>query len=106
MYQQTQTYLTQLEDLLKQHQLWQNTPIDPQALNSTVPFCHDTMALEQWLQFVFIEKMQMLVAKQQPLPSNFAIAPMAELMLTEKAGGDAIIALLTEFDNVLGSSHE
>jgi hypothetical protein len=31
---------------------------------------------------------------------------MAELMLTEKAGGDAIIALLTEFDNVLGSSHE
>ncbi len=106
MYQLTQTYLTQLKALLKQHQLWQNEPIDVQALDSTVPFCHDTMAFEQWLQFVFIEKMQMLVTHQHPLPSNFSIAPMAELMLTKKTGAAAITALLSELDNILGSGHE
>ena len=106
MYQQTQTYLTQLEDLLKQHQLWQNTPIDPQALNSTVPFCHDTMAFEQWLQFVFIEKIQQLLTHRQPLPRNFAIAPMAQMTLVNKAGSDEIIELLTALDTFLGEPNE
>ena len=106
MYQQTQAYLTQLIALLKQHQLWQDEPIAAQALNSTVPFCHDTMAFEQWLQFVFIEKMQLLISELHPLPSNFAIAPMAELMLAQKPGGTAITQLLAQLDQLLGSNNE
>ncbi|MGO2130817.1 MAG: YqcC family protein [Pseudoalteromonas prydzensis] len=106
MYQQIQVYLTQLEGLLKQHQLWQDQPLAVQALNSTVPFCHDTMAFEQWLQFVFIEKMQLLVSHAQPLPANFAIAPMAELMLAHKSGGAAVTQLLAQLDQLLGSNNE
>ncbi|WP_394194011.1 YqcC family protein [Pseudoalteromonas atlantica] len=97
-----QDYLAQLEDLLKQHQLWQNEPIDEHALNFTVPFCHDTLAFEQWLQFVFIKKMSLLIKQQQPLPSNMSIAPMAELMLSKSSGGDEIIELLKEIDNFFG----
>ena len=106
MYHQTQAYLTQLTALLKQHQLWQSEPIDPSALNSTVPFCHDTMAFEQWLQFVFIEKMQLLVSRAQPLPTNFAIAPMAELMLAQKNGATEVTQLLAQLDQLLGSNNE
>lgn len=106
MYQQLQAYLTQLEVLLRQHQLWQEQPIDAQALNSTMPFCHDTMAFEQWLQFVFMEKMDALVTHKLPLPSNFAIAPMAELMFANKEGGAHVIKLLQELDSVFGQSDE
>lgn len=99
-------YLAQLEDLLKQYQLWQNEPIDNYALNSTVPFCHDTMAFEQWLQFVFIKKMSLLIEQQQPLPSNMSIAPMAEIMLSKSTGGDEIIELLKEIDNLFGTEND
>lgn len=106
MYQSTQSYLTQLEALLKQHQRWQNEPIDAQAFDSTVPFCHDTMTFEQWLQFVFIEKMQNIIDAKQPLPSNFAIAPMAELMFEQKQGGAEITNLLSGLDNLLANNNE
>ncbi|MEI8616683.1 YqcC family protein [Pseudoalteromonas sp. B193] len=48
------------------------------------------MAFEQWLQFVFIEKIQQLITHKQPLPRNFATAPMAQMTLVNKAGSDEI----------------
>ncbi|HAG38864.1 MULTISPECIES: YqcC family protein [unclassified Pseudoalteromonas] len=106
MYQQTQAYLNQLSILLKKHELWQSTPIEAHKLQSQVPFCHDTMAFEQWLQFVFIEKMQQLITLNQPLPQNFAIAPMAEMALVDKTGSGEIITLLSELDAFLGKPHD
>ncbi|MGO2012837.1 MAG: YqcC family protein [Pseudoalteromonas sp.] len=106
MYQQTQLYLNQLSVLLKQHQLWQDEPIAETALESKVPFCHDTMAFEQWLQFVFIEKMQNLIDTKQSLPTSLAIAPMGELMLAQKNGGQEITAQLKAFDNLLGMNND
>jgi uncharacterized protein YqcC (DUF446 family) len=106
MYQQTQTYLVHLTALLKKHRLWQSEPIAPEFLQSTVPFYHDTMAFEQWLQFVFIEKFQQLIMYKQPLPRNFAIAPMAQMTLTNKKGGEEVIELLTALDVFLGEPNE
>jgi uncharacterized protein YqcC (DUF446 family) len=106
MYQQTHAYLLKLKGLLKKYQLWQNEPISPKALQSTVPFCHDTLVFEQWLQFVFIEKVQNLIDQRQPLPRNFAIAPMAQMMLIHKKGGDEIIKILSELDTFLGANNE
>lgn len=106
MYQQTQAYLNQLSALLKKHEMWQSTPIEAYKLQSQAPFCHDTMAFEQWLQFVFIEKIQQLITLKQPLPRNFAIAPMAEMSLVGKAGGTHVIALLSELDAFLGESND
>ena len=106
MYQQTHIYLQQLAALLKKHQLWQNEPIDPALLHSSVPFCHDTLIFEQWLQFVFIEKIQQIITMKQPLPRNFAIAPMAQMTLTDKSGSEEIISLLTQIDSLLGESDD
>ncbi|WP_405599833.1 MULTISPECIES: YqcC family protein [unclassified Pseudoalteromonas] len=106
MYQQTQTYLVQLTALLQKHALWQSEPIDADALLSNTPFCHDTMAFEQWLQFVFIEKVQQLIMHKQPLSRNFDIAPMAQMTLMNKAGNAEIIELLTALDTFLGEPNE
>ncbi len=106
MYQQTHIYLQQLAALLKKHQLWQVEPLNPDLLDSSVPFCHDTLAFEQWLQFVFIEKLQRLIDNKQPLPRNFAVAPMAQMTLTDKSGSEYIIALLTQLDSYLGEPNE
>ncbi len=106
MYQQTHIYLQQLAALLKKHQLWQVEPLNPDLLDCSVPFCHGTLAFEQWLQVVFIEKLQRLIDNKQPLPRNFAGAPMAQMTLTDKSGSEDIIALLTQLDSYLGEPNE
>lgn len=90
--------LQELEDTLKAHELWQSTPITPEKLYSTAPFCCDTLRFEQWLQFVFIPKMLELLAANAPLPNNMAIAPMAEMSFAQQPYFDALLDVLTRLD--------
>ena len=50
--------------------------------------------------------MQQLITLSQPLPQNFAIAPMAEMALVDKTGSGEIITLLSELDAFLGKPHD
>jgi len=70
--------LDQLETELKQQQLWSNVAPDAVALASTLPFCCDTLRLEQWLQFVFLQKLRLLLNTSQPLPVKVGVLPYAE----------------------------
>ncbi|KKO50121.1 hypothetical protein VT06_03835 [Arsukibacterium sp. MJ3] len=70
--------LIQLETELQQRQLWSSVPASDVAMASEMPFCCDTLRLEQWLQFIFLPKIQALLAAQRPLPTNVSILPMAE----------------------------
>lgn len=50
-----------IEALLRQHQLWQETAPQPEAFASTQPFCLDTLAPFEWLQWVLIPRMHALL---------------------------------------------
>ncbi|MBD1584312.1 YqcC family protein [Pseudoalteromonas sp. S16_S37] len=93
--------LENLEQALASAKLWQMTPIDPQLLQSTQPFCCDTLQFEQWLQFVFIPKMLALIAQDLPLPSNIALTPMAQMTLRDQANYKVILRVLESIDNSL-----
>ena len=67
-----------LEAQLRNLRLWQVQRPSVEALASQQPFCIDTLSFPQWLQFVFIERLQLMIAEQEPLPSACHIAPMAE----------------------------
>ena len=45
--------LNALELGLRDLGLWSDARPEPEALASTMPFCYDTLELEQWLQFIF-----------------------------------------------------
>ncbi len=78
-YQQTALLLQQIEAEMKALQWWSQQVPSAQALASTAPFACDVMTLAQWLQFIFLPKMQALVDERLPLPRNCHIRPMAEL---------------------------
>lgn len=59
-------------------QLWTNLNPDPELFNSTMPFCVDTMPVEQWLQFVFIPRMRVIVMRELPIPKAAGIKDYAE----------------------------
>lgn len=102
LHTQTQCLLDRLQQQLQAHHLWQAQPPAAAAFESTVPFCYDTMHFEQWLQFVFIPKMQALLDSQSPLPSVIRLAPMAEQMWQGRAVS-SIVACLTDLDALLTS---
>jgi uncharacterized protein YqcC (DUF446 family) len=72
------TLLVSLEAELKHLSLWRAVPPSPAAMASVLPFCYDTMALEQWLQYVFIPRLQALLDANRSLPDKMSILPMAE----------------------------
>ncbi len=77
-YQQSQILLRAIEAELRQLQLWTELPPSAAALASQAPFCCDTIPLQQWLQYVFLPRMQALIDARQPLPTHISICPIAE----------------------------
>ncbi|MEJ6519221.1 YqcC family protein [Shewanella bicestrii] len=100
-YSQTQTKLAQIAHELQSAGLWSTRTPSDEAMASTAPFACDLMSLEQWLQFIFIPRMQALIDAGQPLPSKIAIAPMAEHVWAEQAALAPLIGVLNELDMLL-----
>ena len=70
--------LMDVEQHLRDAGLWQSEPPAEGYLTSEQPFALDHLSLVQWLQFVFIPRLQGLLASGESLPDGCAIAPMAE----------------------------
>lgn len=76
--QQIAIQLDQIKVELAQLSLWQSSPPPAAALQSTEPFCVDTLDLSQWLQWILLPRMQALLDGDRPLPGNCNIHPIAE----------------------------
>ncbi|WP_312952687.1 YqcC family protein [Superficieibacter sp.] len=70
-----------IEALLRHHHHWQSAAPDASVFDSTQPFCMDTLEPLEWLQWVLIPRMHVLLDSGQPLPQSFAIAPYYEIAL-------------------------
>lgn len=75
---QVAALLIDVEAHLRQMGLWDPEPPTDEALASTQPFCIDTLDFNQWLQFIFLPTMYAILEEGRDLPTECAIAPMAE----------------------------
>ena len=84
---------------------WEEQSPSAEALASQEPFCVDSLAFEQWLQWIFLPRMKRLVERGAALPSVSGIQPMAEQVYgehSERARG--LIRLLGEFDRLIAGA--
>jgi len=105
--QQTLMLLTQLSTELKVLTLWQKCKPNHCKMASTLPFHYDTLTFEQWLQFVFIERISLLIEKNQSLPSEISLLPMAEesfKYLDNKANN--LLDIIGQFDCLFSDSNQ
>jgi uncharacterized protein YqcC (DUF446 family) len=72
------TLLVDLAFELQSQNLWQISQPSAAELSSNTPFCFDTLTFEQWLQFIFIPKITVMINQQQALPTTISLTPMAE----------------------------
>jgi uncharacterized protein YqcC (DUF446 family) len=97
--------LIDLEAQLRQLNLWGADPPSPDALASEQPFAMDTLALEEWLQFIFLPTLYRLLDTGAALPERCAIAPMAEETLGKRGLPVAsLIATLQDLDRLITGS--
>lgn len=94
--------LLRLQQALQQAQLWQQTPVPAEALASTQPFAIDTLSFPQWLQFIYLPKLQALLDAGQPLPTRVSVTPMAEE--TFGVTQPALVAAIADLDALLSSA--
>lgn len=94
--------ILELEMALRQHQLWESESPSPNALQSQQPFCFDTLRFSQWLQFVFIARLQNIIEIQAPLPQSSGIVAIAEENFKGVSyDASTIIHCLAQFDALI-----
>lgn len=94
--------LQAVESEMKTLELWADQPPAAVAFQSTTPFFADTMAFQEWLQWVFLPRFQQLLDQDHPLPDKAAIQPMAEEMFKALSlDTNSLLGLLGEFDSEL-----
>ena len=83
--------------------MWQNEPLSPEKIASAGAFGQGAMAFEQWLQFVFIPRVNQIVAARGKFPSGSQVADQAFRewrMWGDAPDVDPLLELLTEFDGL------
>jgi uncharacterized protein YqcC (DUF446 family) len=100
--QLTNQLLTELIHQLNIQGLWQKNKPNLCELSSTAPFCCDTLTFEQWLQFIFIPKIQTMIIQGEALPTKIALTPMAEESFKHLgSASEKLIHVLTKIDQLL-----
>ncbi|WP_413113760.1 YqcC family protein [Thaumasiovibrio sp. DFM-14] len=100
--QQAQVLLMQLGQMLRQHQLWDENAPTTQALSSSVPFAADTLSCTQWLQWIFIPRMTVLLEQGGALPHGFEITPYVEETMRNDTSCDDIVVITRQLDQLFG----
>jgi uncharacterized protein YqcC (DUF446 family) len=90
-----------LEKELRRVQLWELEPPSEHLLESSQPFCVDTLALSQWIQWLLIPRMRRILAGDGVLPTRSAISPYAADYFEHLDDGDALLALIERLDGLI-----
>ena len=102
IHQQLEPLLTQIENDLRELGLWDIAPPSQEALDSQLPFSHDTLEFYQWLQWILLPRTRMLVRNRANLPTQSDIHPMAELYFdTRNMKARELLLALKSFDRSL-----
>ncbi|QIM66782.1 anhydro-N-acetylmuramic acid kinase [Mannheimia granulomatis] len=101
MKSQVKQYLSDLEITMRLHHLWESTPPSIEAMANPQPFCVETLSPTQWLQWIFLPRMQALLDANAELPRNFAITPYLEEALKNEVYLQAICGPILKLEMLL-----
>jgi uncharacterized protein YqcC (DUF446 family) len=90
-----------LEAELRRMRLWEPVPPSQELLASPQPFCVDTLALSQWLQWMLIPRMRKIFSDGGELPSASAIHPYAEDCFEHLDDSSKLLLLIERFDGLI-----
>lgn len=94
--------LLEVEASLRTHGKWDEQKPETNDLSSTIPFCMDTLKLEQWLQWIFLPKMKDTLEQTKSLPVHSAIFEYAaECLHKNDPSTNSLLKQLKTFDDLI-----
>lgn len=94
--------LLEVEANLRISGKWDQKQPSEVALASVQPFCLDTLAFEQWLQWIFLPRMKEILEQSHPLPAKSGIYEYAEECLFNKSiQSTDLLTLIKRFDDLI-----
>jgi uncharacterized protein YqcC (DUF446 family) len=98
-------HLLLIERELRLQGWWDEQAPSDNALASEQPFCVDTLAFEQWLQWIFLPRMKHLLESDATLPEACGIQPMAEQVYGgRRKQAQGLVKLLGDFDQLISGA--
>lgn len=98
--------LIAIREEMKTKLLWAEQSPSAEALASTQPFCVDTLAFSEWIQWLMIPRLQTMIAQQMPLPQNSNMHAMSEeAFKTLDADTAQLESLIQQLDEALNVRH-
>ena len=78
--------------------LWQAEPLQPEQHQFKRAFAMDTMTYQQWLQFVFVPRVEAIIAATGAFPDDSQVGIQAIREFDGYTEAEPLVALLCEFD--------
>lgn len=97
-YSSIKSKIDAIEDELKHIGFWQAEPLKPEQYNFQRAFGMDTMAFSQWLQFIFIPRVNSIIAEHGQFPKSSSVGAQAVREFDGLDEASRLITLLSEFD--------
>lgn len=92
--------LNLIKDELQNLNFWQPSPPEAEAFLSEQPFALDTMQPHEWLQWIFIPRIQALIDAKSEIP-KFALHPyFEEAFKQQEIEVDDLLALIKQLDEL------
>lgn len=100
---QVRQQLNEIQVVLRLFQCWETVPPEQVKLASQQPFAIDTLSPTQWLQWIFLPRMNALLDAdtELPLPQRIAISPYLEESLKNEAYLSALLTPIKQIERLL-----
>jgi len=93
-----------IEAELRRIGAWRDEPLPEGAYGFRKAFAADTMAFEEWLQFVLLPRVREIVAESGAFPPRSQVGTYAIRNLDGREDCERLIGLLCEFDYLFASA--
>lgn len=103
-YEQAHILLQAIETELKRLNRW-STPIPDHNVENMGAFGQNTMAFEQWIQFVLLERLRSIISNKEEFPKGSHVAVYAVRNFDGDPESDGLIDLLSQLDQLVESIH-
>lgn len=89
-----------LEGEMQELGLWQQHAPSVESLSSQEPFAIDSLTPLEWLQWIFVARIRLLLKDNQPLPIGFAMAAYFEECWKHEQEMNSLINIIQQIDKV------
>jgi len=101
IYKQAEEKAREIEDELRRLNRWSAEPLPPACFENMGEFGSNTMAFEQWIQFVLIPRIQEIVSSRGEFPENSSLSVYAIRIFNGDTRADYLTELLSQLDNLI-----